>query len=203
MKTINYGWVIVGVGLLVKMTGLGFGRFAYSMVLPSMRESLRFNYIQMGLLSGAILLGYLLFSLISGLLATRFGAKKIVIASLLCGSISMFFISRLSGFIPLLFFTFAMGGGGRRGPYYDDHTSDGLVWKAITGQGFGGSHRRHRTGCGCNWPFDPATPFFFWKRWMERILDAHGIHDVHRFCDVFYSVKREIESSQSLSFQIQ
>lgn len=112
MKPINYGWVIVGVGLLVKMTGLGFGRFAYSMVLPSMRESLRFNYIQMGLLSGAILLGYLLFSLISGLLATRFGAKKIVIASLLCGSISMFFISRLSGFIPLLFFTFAMGGGG-------------------------------------------------------------------------------------------
>ncbi len=112
MKPINYGWVIVGVGLLVKMTGLGFGRFAYSMVLPGMRESLRFNYIQMGLLSGAILLGYLLFSLISGLLGTRFGSKKIVIASLLCGSISMFFISRLSGFIPLLFFTFAMGGGG-------------------------------------------------------------------------------------------
>ncbi len=112
MKTINYGWVIVGVGVLVKMAGLGFGRFAYPMLIPSMRGSLGFNYIEMGLLSGAIMLGYLLFSLIGGMLATRFGPKRIVIASLLCGSISMFFISRFSGFFPLLFFTFAMGGGG-------------------------------------------------------------------------------------------
>lgn len=112
MKPINYGWVIVGVGVLVKMSGLGFGRFAYSILLPSMRESLGFNYTQMGFLSGGILLGYLLFSFIGGVLATRFGSKGIAVASLLCGSISMLFISRLSGFLPLLFFTFAMGGGG-------------------------------------------------------------------------------------------
>jgi len=112
MKAIHYGWVIVGVGVLVKMTGLGFGRFSYPMLLPNMRGSLGFNYIEMGLLSGAIMLGYLLFSLIGGILATRFGPKKIVVASLLCGALSMFFISRLSGFFPLLFFTFAMGAGG-------------------------------------------------------------------------------------------
>jgi MFS family permease len=112
MKRINYGWVIVGVGVLVKMSSLGFGRFAYPMLIPSMRESLGFNYIEMGLLSGAIMLGYLLFSLIGGVLATRFGPKRIVIASVLCGAFSMFFISRLSGFFPLLFFTFAMGAGG-------------------------------------------------------------------------------------------
>ncbi len=111
MKAIHYGWVIVGVGVLVKMTGLGFGRFSYPMLLPNMRGSLGFNYIEMGLLSGAIMLGYLLFSLIGGMLATRFGPKKIVVASLLCGALSMFFISRLSGFFPLLFFTFAMGAG--------------------------------------------------------------------------------------------
>ena len=112
MRSIHYGWVIVGVGLLVKMAGLGFGRFAYPMLLPNMRVSLGFNYIEMGLLSGAIMLGYLLFSLIGGILATRFGPKRVVIASLLCGSVSMFFISRLSGFLFLLFFTFAMGAGG-------------------------------------------------------------------------------------------
>jgi MFS family permease len=111
MKAINYGWVIVGVGVFVKMAGLGFGRFAYSMLIPNMRGSLGFNYIEMGLLSGAIMLGYLLFSLIGGMLATRFGPKRIVIASLLCGALSMFFISRLSGFFPLLFFAFAMGAG--------------------------------------------------------------------------------------------
>jgi len=111
MKRVHYGWIIVGVGVLVKMAGLGFGRFAYSMLLPSMRESLGFNYIEMGLLSGGILLGYLLFSLISGMLATRFGSKRIVIASLLCSSLSMFSISQFSGFFSLLFFTFAMGAG--------------------------------------------------------------------------------------------
>ena len=112
MGKIHYGWVIVGVGVLVKMTGLGFGRFAYPMLIPSMRGSLGFNYIEMGLLSGAIMLGYLLFSLIGGMLATRFGPKRIVIASLLCGTLSMFFISRLTGFFPLLFFAFTMGAGG-------------------------------------------------------------------------------------------
>jgi MFS family permease len=111
MKTIKYGWVIVGVGVLVKMSGLGFGRFAYSMLLPSMRESLRFNYIQMGLLSGGILLGYLLFSFIGGTLATRFGSKRVVILSLLCSTISMLFLSRFSEFILLLSFTFVMGAG--------------------------------------------------------------------------------------------
>ena len=111
MKRIHYGWVIVGVGVLVKMTGLGFGRFAYPMLLPNMRGSLGFNYAEMGLLSGAIMMGYLLFSLIGGMLATRFGPKRVVIASLLCGALSMFFISRFSGFSPLLFFSFAMGAG--------------------------------------------------------------------------------------------
>ena len=112
MKAVHYGWIIVGVGVLVKMTGLGFGRFAYPMLIPSMRGSLEFNYMEMGLLSGAIMLGYLLFSLVSGMLATRFGPKRIVIASLLCGALSMFFIGRLSGFFSLLFFSFAMGAGG-------------------------------------------------------------------------------------------
>ena len=104
MKRFYYGWVIVSVGLLVKMAALGFGRFAYAMLLSSMRSSLEFNYIQMGFLSGGILLGYLLFSFIGGALATKFGAKRVVVLSLLCSSLSMFFISRFSGFIPLLFF---------------------------------------------------------------------------------------------------
>jgi MFS family permease len=112
MKAIHYGWVIVGVGVLVKMAGLGFGRFAYPMLIPSMRESIGFSYVEMGLLSGAIMLGYLLFSLIGGVLATRFGPKRIVIASLLCGSLSMFSVGKLAGFFPLLFFAFAMGAGG-------------------------------------------------------------------------------------------
>jgi len=109
MRAHRYGWVIIGAGILVKATGLGFGRFAYSILLPPMRDSLGFNYLQMGLLSGGILLGYLLFSFIGGILATRLGSKRGVIASLLCSSLSMFSISRLSLFFPLLISTFVMG----------------------------------------------------------------------------------------------
>lgn len=109
MKRVSYGWVIVSTGLLIKMTALGFGRFAYAMLLSPMKESLTFNYSQMGLLSGGILLGYLLFSVIGGMLATRFGPKRVAITSLLCSALSMFALSRLSDFFPLLFFTFTMG----------------------------------------------------------------------------------------------
>jgi MFS family permease len=111
MKAIRYGWVIVAIGLLVKMTGLGFGRFAYPMLMPSMRESLGLTYAGMGLLSGAIMLGYLLFSLVAGMVTTRFGPRKVIVASLLCGAASMLSLGRLSGFIPLLFFAFGMGAG--------------------------------------------------------------------------------------------
>jgi len=126
MRSIHYGWIIVGVGVFVKMAGLGFGRFAYPMLLPSMRGSIGFNYIEMGLLSGAIMLGYLLFSLMAGMLATRFGPKRIVIASLLCGSISMFFIGRLSGFL-FLFFHLRYGSSGRRVPHFHNHITHGMV----------------------------------------------------------------------------
>jgi len=111
MKTDHYRWIIAGVGALMTTTGLGFGRFAYSVLLPDMRESLGFHYTQMGLLSGGILLGYLVFSFISGLLATRFGSKRVLVASLLCSSLSMFALSLFSGFFPLLFFAFLMGAG--------------------------------------------------------------------------------------------
>jgi MFS family permease len=111
MKRVYYGWIIVAIGVLIKMSALGFGRFAYAMLLSNMRGSLGFNYSQMGLLSGGILLGYLLFSVIGGMLATRFGPKKVIIISLFCSSLSMFSIGRLSHFFPLLLFTFVMGAG--------------------------------------------------------------------------------------------
>ena len=127
MKKFYYGWVIVGVGLLVKMAALGFGRFAYAMLLSSMRTSLEYSYIQMGLLSGGILLGYLIFSFVGGTLATKFGSKRVVVISLLCSSFSMFFISQFSNFVLLLLLHRCDGRGCRRGPYLHDDPAHGLV----------------------------------------------------------------------------
>ena len=127
MKRFYYGWIIVGVGLLVKMAALGFGRFAYAMLLSSMRTSLEYNYIQMGLLSGGILLGYLIFSFVGGALATKFGSKRVVVSSLVCSSFSMFFISQLFEFIPSSLLHLCDGRGCRRSPYLDDDPSHGMV----------------------------------------------------------------------------
>ncbi|MDI6725972.1 MAG: YbfB/YjiJ family MFS transporter [Smithellaceae bacterium] len=111
MKRIHYGWAVVAIGVLVKMSGLGFGRFAYAMLLPSMRESLGFNYIQMGLLSAGIMLGYLIFSYVGGAFTRRHGPKKVVIVSLFSSVASMALLGRSSEFPLLLLLTFIMGAG--------------------------------------------------------------------------------------------
>jgi len=107
----DYGWVIVAVGVLVKMAALGFGRFTYPMLIPSMKLSLGLQYGEMGLLGGSILLGYLLFSFIGGALATRFGSKRVVVIALVCSVGSMFGVSQSSRFGLLLLFTFGLGAG--------------------------------------------------------------------------------------------
>jgi len=71
-------WVIGMVSALVGLTALGFGRFAYGLLLPLMRESLGLNYTQAGLISGANLFGFLVGALLGGLLAARIGAPLVV-----------------------------------------------------------------------------------------------------------------------------
>jgi hypothetical protein len=104
MKTKHYRWLIVGVGVLVKTTALGFGRFSYSLLLPYMRLSLGFNYIQMGLLSGGILLGFLLVYQYLRYIWFQEGR----FASLLCSALSMFWLSH-SPILSFSFFHLAMG----------------------------------------------------------------------------------------------
>jgi len=44
----------------------GFGRFAYTVILPSMKSDLGFSHTQMGLLQTGIVTGYLLFAYLEG-----------------------------------------------------------------------------------------------------------------------------------------
>jgi len=58
-STIHYGWIIVVVGTLTIVACLGLARFAFGMLLPSMREALQMSYDEMGLLGTANFCGYL------------------------------------------------------------------------------------------------------------------------------------------------
>ena len=57
---------------------LGFIRFGFSLVLPSMRDGLGLTSADMGLIAGCSFAAYLACSLPAGALATRFGARRVV-----------------------------------------------------------------------------------------------------------------------------
>jgi predicted MFS family arabinose efflux permease len=63
--------------------GLGLGRFAYALLLPSMRLDLGWSYAQAGTMNTANAAGYLLGALAASPLATRLGNKRAFLLGLL------------------------------------------------------------------------------------------------------------------------
>jgi MFS family permease len=111
--SIHYGWFVVAAGTLCIFAGLGFGRFALGMILPSMGAALNLSYSQMGLISTANFVGYLLAVLLAGRMAHRFGARKLIGFALLLAGVSMLGIgmSRQLFVIIVLYALTGMGSG--------------------------------------------------------------------------------------------
>jgi MFS family permease len=79
---IHYGWIILLIGFIGVMGSLGFGRFAYTPILPPMKEGLSLTYTQMGWIGTGNFIGYLSFAFMGGYLATRLGPRGIISLSL-------------------------------------------------------------------------------------------------------------------------
>ncbi|MEM3736731.1 MAG: MFS transporter [Candidatus Bathyarchaeia archaeon] len=60
---------------MVVTGALGFARFGYAMILPAMQDDLGLTNSQMGLLASGNLIGYMAFTLIAGVLATKYGQR--------------------------------------------------------------------------------------------------------------------------------
>ncbi len=103
-KGLHYGWVILGLGLLCVMASLGFGRYVFTAILPSMKRGLSLDYTQMGLLGTGNLGGYLLFAVIGGFLSVKYGARLIISVSLFFLGICLF----LTGLADSFRFAFGM-----------------------------------------------------------------------------------------------
>ena len=56
---LHYAWIVAATGSVAMFCGLGLGRFAFGMLLPSMSSSLGLNYTQSGILGFTNLIGYL------------------------------------------------------------------------------------------------------------------------------------------------
>jgi len=108
---VHYGWYIVAAGMLCVFAGLGFGRFALGMLLPAMGESLKLSYSQMGLVSTANFVGYLLAVLACSYISSKIGSRLLIFLALLLVAISMLLVSLANSFISVVFFYTLTGVG--------------------------------------------------------------------------------------------
>ena len=81
-KKLHYGWIVIFMGLITTVAAHGFGRMAYTLLLPAMKDGLQFDYTQLGLLGTGNFIGYLTMAIIGGFLAARFGTRIVVAMAL-------------------------------------------------------------------------------------------------------------------------
>lgn len=107
----HYGYVILGTGILIVTGALGFARFGYATILPSMKEGLLLNNTQMGMIATANLVGYTVFSVAGGYFASRFGPRLVIGCSMFLTGAAMFLTGTAGGFSQAAVFRFLTGMG--------------------------------------------------------------------------------------------
>ena len=82
-------WVVMAVSMLAFAAALGFVRFGYSLVLPSMQAGLGLTAADMGFIAGWSFAAYLACSLPAGALATRLGMRRTIVGGLLAAAVGL------------------------------------------------------------------------------------------------------------------
>ena len=133
-KKIHYGWIIIFMGMVTTVAAHGFGRMAYTILLPAMKDGLNFDYTQLGLLGTANFIGYLSMAIIGGFLAARFGTRSVISLALLLMGITMI----LTGLAKSFEFAFSMRllTGLGNGAAYVPAMALGSAWFSIKKRGF-------------------------------------------------------------------
>lgn len=83
----RYRWVILMCVFLLNCLFNGFNLGAMAPLLPEIAEELNLTHIQLGIIWGALPLGIMLFSVIGGNFADRFGVKRVITQALIFGAI--------------------------------------------------------------------------------------------------------------------
>ncbi len=87
---IKYSWIILVLSVLIILGAVGFARFGYTMLLPSMMSTLNLSDVQAGDIATGNMIGYLVMALLCGFLSAHYNSKLIIIISLFFVSLSMF-----------------------------------------------------------------------------------------------------------------
>ncbi len=110
-KSLHYGWVIVLVGTLTIFACLGLARFAFGMLLPSMRDALGMSYDEMGFLGTGNFAGYLAAVGMAPFLLRRFSPRQLIASGLLLISLCMFGIAVGDSYLLILLLYTSVGIG--------------------------------------------------------------------------------------------
>ncbi len=94
------------------VVALGFGRFAYALLLPSMRSQLHWTYATAGLMNSANAAGYLAGAIATGAISRRIGVRRAFLANLAVSVVTLFAMSAASGTGLLLVVRFISGVSG-------------------------------------------------------------------------------------------
>ena len=86
------------VAFLAVFGALGLGRFGYASVLPAMQDSLGFSNAQAGALASWNFLGYVVMAVVAGVLATRFGPRRVITVGLVIAGAAMLATGLVQGF---------------------------------------------------------------------------------------------------------
>lgn len=103
--------LLVPISMLCTLVAVVFGRLAYGLVLPVMRETLGLSYSQAANLGTVTALGYLVLLLYAGVFAGRYGGKRAILLGLFLGAIGFAGLSVFSAY-PLLMLCMTLMGFG-------------------------------------------------------------------------------------------
>ena len=83
--------MVLGVAFMGVFGALGFGRFGYSALLPSMQESLEISSAAAGSLASWNLIGYTFMSAVGGVLSARWGPRLVIAIGMVVTAAGMLF----------------------------------------------------------------------------------------------------------------
>ncbi len=131
---LHYGWVVIFTGLLTTIAAHGFGRMAYTIILPAMKDGLAFDYTQLGLLGTGNFIGYLTMAIVGGFLAARFGTRIVITCALLLMGMTLILTGLANSFG--FAFTMRLLTGLGNGAAYVPAMALGSAWFAMKRRGF-------------------------------------------------------------------